>query len=351
MSFVRNLWYVAAWSQELRDAPIARTIVGEPIVLYRRADGSAVAMADRCPHRHAPLSLGRVEGDAIRCMYHGLLFDSTGVCRSIPGADQIVPNADVRTYPLVERHDWLWVWPGDPALADPDLIPEAFGLDNPDWVMRADALDYAADYQLINDNLCDLSHLDFTHETTLGFVSGSKWSNDAPRITPLDHGLLFERWFVDQVAAPGSAEVTDTFTSYRYLLPGLFLMRSRMYPPGTAATCDFAPPSPDLPALMQRIEQQAVTPIAPGRTRYLYATGVEKRIATPDLLEAMMAVVNAAFAEDKAMIEAQQRIWDLTSEDEPKAFIPQDKGPALFRRLIARRIREEAEAVTEKSAA
>lgn len=342
--FIRNVWYVAAWSHELSDRPIGRTVAGEPIMLYRRSDGTTVAMEDRCPHRQAPLSLGRIEGDTIRCMYHGMVFDSSGTCLSIPGAAAIPANTDVRTFPVVERHDWLWVWTGDPSRADPALIPEAYGLNNPDWVMRADALDYDADYQLINDNLCDLSHVDYTHETTLGFASGSKWSNDAPRITPIENGLLFERWFVDQIAQPGRPELTDTFTMYHYMLPGLFIMRSRMYPTGTASSCGLTAPPSELPMISQRIEQQAITPIAQGRTRYLYATGVEARIASPELLETMMAVINAAFAEDKAMIEAQQRIWNVTDADKPKAFIPQDKGPSLFRRMIAKRLREEADA-------
>lgn len=344
MPFIKNLWYVAAWDYELGDKPIGRVLIGEPVVLYRAPDGGVVAMEDRCPHRHAPLSLGRITGDGIKCMYHGMAFGRDGRCLHIPGSATLPPHSTVRTYAVVERHSWLWVWMGDPALADPAKIPEAWGLRNADWAMSADALDYAADYQLINDNLCDLSHLDYTHETTLGFTSGVSWSADAPRITPFDDGLLFERWFVDQVAEPGQPYLTDMWSSYRFLLPGLFLMHSSMFPVGTAAANAFAAPPAGLVPVMQRIEQQAVTPIAPGKTRYLYATGVQARIASPELLEAMMVVINAAFAEDKAMIEAQQRIWALTDATTPRAFIAQDKGPALFRRLIARRLKDEADA-------
>ena len=176
--FVRNLWYVAAWSHEVprRRPRSARTLIGEPIALYRRRDGTVVALEDRCPHRHAPLSLGRIEGDDLRCMYHGLRFGSDGVCVEVPGSTRVPPRLAARSFPVVERSSWIWVWPGDPAKADPALVPEAFGLDNPDWVMRASAMDYEADYQLLNDNLCDLSHLDFVHETTLGGSTGAKWS-------------------------------------------------------------------------------------------------------------------------------------------------------------------------------
>jgi phenylpropionate dioxygenase-like ring-hydroxylating dioxygenase large terminal subunit len=342
--FIKNLWYVAAWNHELgSDKPISRTIIGEPIAFYRKQDGSVVAVEDRCPHRQAPLSMGRIEGDNLRCMYHGLVFGCDGVCKSIPGSEVMPPHTTARTFPATEKASWIWVWMGDPAKANVADIPDGQGLDNPAWVTRSSALDYAADYQLINDNLTDLSHLDFVHETTLGWASGSKWSEDSPKITRLDNGVLIERWFVNQVANPGEAVpvLVDTWNEYRFLLPGLFLMISKLYPLGTAAKFQFGPPAADEQQLMWRFDQQAVTPIRDGETRYLYAAGVEARIATAELLEGLFAIVNAAFAEDKRMIEAQQKVWNLTPSSRQKAFIPQDKAPAMFRRMIARRLQEE----------
>jgi phenylpropionate dioxygenase-like ring-hydroxylating dioxygenase large terminal subunit len=341
MAFVNNLWYVAAWSHEVAQQPLGVCIVDEPIVLYRRADGTVVALEDRCPHRHAPLSLGRVEGDDIRCMYHGLRFGCDGVCKEVPGTDTIPPRAIARSFPVVERSSWIWVWTGDPAKADPARVPTAFGLDNPEWVMRSGALDYEADYQLLNDNLCDLSHLDFVHEATLGWSTGAKWSTAQPTIRPLDDGLLFERWFLDHPQAPGRSERVDTWNSYRYLLPGVFLMTTQAYPVGTARDSEFGEPTNNAKPVFRRVEQQAVTPISEGRSRYLYASGVEARIATPQLIDGMFAVINASFAEDRRMIEAQQRLWNRTPADRKKAFIVQDKAPAMFRRLIERRIADE----------
>ena len=128
MTFIRNLWYVAAWSHELEGAgPIGRVIIDEPVVLFRTPDGAVVALEDRCPHRHAPLSLGRVEGNRLRCMYHGLTFDSAGRCVAIPGGATIPPGTVARRFPVQERWSWIWVWTGDPAKADPDLIPQEIG--------------------------------------------------------------------------------------------------------------------------------------------------------------------------------------------------------------------------------
>ena len=338
-AFIRNLWYVAAWSHELTaGAPIGRVIIGEPVVLYRKPGGGVVALEDRCPHRHAPLSLGRIEGDGLRCMYHGLRFGADGVCVEMPARPQ-PPRIAARAFPAVERWSWIWVWMGDPALADPARIPEAFGLDDPRWMMRADVMDYEANYELLNDNLCDLSHLDFSHETTLGGSSGVKWSEQTPRIQPLDDGLLIERWYPSSQLAPGQPARVDALNRYRYLLPGLFLMTTAWYPLGAAERCGFG--VPEEKPISHRAEQQAVTPISEKRSRYFYATGFAAEMARPELVEGIFAVVNAAFAEDKRILEGQQRIWDATPPERRKHATPHDAAPLAFRRLVQKRLAEE----------
>ena len=108
---VRNCWYVAAWDHEvLGDTLLERTVIGESLLVYRRADGSPVVLSNRCPHRQAPLSMGRKEGDAVRCMYHGLKFAPVGRCIEIPGQKLIPQSAFVRRYPAVERGGWMWIW-------------------------------------------------------------------------------------------------------------------------------------------------------------------------------------------------------------------------------------------------
>jgi len=334
--FVRNLWYVVAWSHEVpADKPRAVRVVGEPLVLYRRANGSVVALEDRCSHRQAPLSLGRVEGDDLRCMYHGLKFGCDGACKEVPGTTTIPPRANVRAFPTVERSSWIWVWPGDPAKADPKQVPEAFGLDNSEWAMRAGGIDYDADYQLLNDNLCDLSHLDFVHEKTLGWTSGAKWSAELPRVTTLDNGLLFERWFRNHPLSPGKPLHVDTLNTLRYLLPGIFLMTTQSFPLGAADATDKPKP------LYRRVEQQSVTPTGHQRSRYLYATGVEARLATPQFMDGIFGIINASFGEDKTIIEAQQKVWNELPADRKRAFIPQDKAPSMFRKMLEQRLAAE----------
>jgi phenylpropionate dioxygenase-like ring-hydroxylating dioxygenase large terminal subunit len=116
--FLRDDWYVGAWSDEVSGKPLARTILGDPIVLYRKADGKVVALEDRCAHRRLPLSMGTVIGDTIQCAYHGLVYDCAGRCIKIPGQDGVPGGARIRFYPVVEQNQFVSIWMGDPAQAD-----------------------------------------------------------------------------------------------------------------------------------------------------------------------------------------------------------------------------------------
>jgi len=340
--FLQNSWYVFGWAKDLSAGgkPSGRTVIEQPIVVWRDAKGKLHAAEDRCPHRHAPLSMGRVNGDAIQCMYHGMTFDTDGRCVRMPLMDQ-APDVSIRICPVVEKDSWIWVWTGDPALADESLIPSAFGIDDPERPMRSNSIEYDAYYQLVHDNLCDLSHVDFVHNTTLRQASGAYWSETAPRIQPKGRAIRFERWFEGADLPGKQGEKVDTWITYDFALPGIFILKGGRYPVGTAERCQHAEPV-GLEPLVRNIEQQAVTPISKTRTAYHYATGLIG--TTPEMtlqLAERMNVVMAAFEEDRQMIEAQQRIWNLTDPATPKVFLPQDKGPHLMRKLIERSIRVE----------
>jgi phenylpropionate dioxygenase-like ring-hydroxylating dioxygenase large terminal subunit len=165
---LRNSWYVAASDAEIGSKPLARTILGEPVVLFRTGAGAPVVFEDRCPHRHLPLSMGKLVGDELQCHYHGLRFAPDGRCVRIPGQDHIPAGAKAKTYPLVERYHWIWIWMGDPARADPAAIPDFHWLDDANWGAKSAYLHVDANWQLIVDNLLDLTHLAFVHETTIG---------------------------------------------------------------------------------------------------------------------------------------------------------------------------------------
>ncbi len=123
--FLKNSWYVAAWDHEVPEKELkAVKLLGEAIVLYRKSDGTVSALEDACPHRKLPLSMGRIKGDDVECGYHGLTFDGSGTCTRVPGAEKIPHVARVRSYPIAQKYGLLWVWMGEPALADETKIFE-----------------------------------------------------------------------------------------------------------------------------------------------------------------------------------------------------------------------------------
>ena len=170
-----NAWYAAAWDHEVGRNLLAKTIAGRPIVFYRTTEGRPVALADACWHRLAPLSMGKLRGaDEIQCGYHGICYDADGRATFMPAQETINPSATVHSYPVVERHRYVWVWPGDPALADPDLVPDLYWNDHPEWAGDGKTIHVNCSYQLIVDNLMDLTHEQFVHGSSIGHDSLSE---------------------------------------------------------------------------------------------------------------------------------------------------------------------------------
>ncbi len=172
MTYLKNCWYAAMWSEGLKAGElVARTLLDEPLVFFRDASSAPVAMDDMCPHRLAPLRLGKLLPDGrIQCGYHGLEFGSDGQCLKNPhGSGRIPKNCRVKTYRLVEKHTLVWIWMGD-ATPDEALIPDFRYLD-PDSgydVGQRDTITMETNYRYIVDNLMDLSHASFLHDGVLG---------------------------------------------------------------------------------------------------------------------------------------------------------------------------------------
>jgi vanillate O-demethylase monooxygenase subunit len=196
-AFPTNAWYVAAWSHELAEKPLARRVLDQPIVLFRDRNGKAAALRDACCHRCAPLSLGTVTDEGLQCGYHGLVFNRSGVCVHVPGQDRIPPRACVQHYEVAEQDKMVWIWMGAPSSADrskilgyqyhnqPSQHPCALGFVN-----------VAANYLLILDNIMDLTHVGYVHKSTIG---GDPTVHNEAKMTvePTEAGLRFTRWMLN----------------------------------------------------------------------------------------------------------------------------------------------------------
>lgn len=351
MLYTRNDWYVACAQSELAEGgPVAARILDEPLVIWRSGD-RPVVLEDRCVHRAAALSLGRCEGEHLRCMYHGMLFNAAGTAVEIPGQDIIPPNARVRAYPAVTRHGFLWVWMGDPARADAGLIPDLFeGVDLDAFVLGSGVLDFAAEARLISDNLLDFSHLPFVHAAS--FQSPPDWAQSTTNVLQLERGIRFERWIENgrgkYLYDPQPVEPFDDWLGYDYLIPGVLIMWSGIFPGGTARALRFG--RPDFSRAIGQVSTniQTITPVTERTSRYHFTVGLHRDLGRgDDLIDQLVDVTVRAFNEDKRMIEAQQRVID-GDPDRPLMPTVHDRGVTLYNRLKARLIAEEgrvAEAV------
>lgn len=166
---LRNVWYVAGYSADLAPGQhLGRKYLGESVVLFRTGTGVLSALEDRCSHRAMPLSAGHVDGEIIRCCYHGVEFDAKGVCARIPNQDRIPRQASIRAYPVVERDGIIWIWMGDAAAADPRMIVANPEHTDPRWSWRGVYMHVSANWQLVVDNILDLTHVAYVHASTIG---------------------------------------------------------------------------------------------------------------------------------------------------------------------------------------
>lgn len=343
MNYVRNTWYVAGWSCDLApQKPLHIDILDEPVVIFRSESGRLVCLEDRCVHRLAPLSLGRCEGNNLRCMYHGFLYNPEGQVIEIPGQDQIPAKAKIRSYPIVDRHSWLWVWMGDPAKADETLIPPAIGYENPDYIFGHDYLDYEAEAQLICDNLLDFSHLTFVHAKSFG--AGRDFASTLPRITQIQRGIRYERWIQNTkgMNVNQQDEPVDLWLGYDFLIPGILLMKNGMFPAGTAETCNYQQPDFDMAIGGVTHTSQAVTPTTKRKARYFFNLGTHRKFGCNADHDNLMHLAMQAFYEDKLIIEAQDKVMANTVE--PR-FLPSghDRGVTLFNRLVEKMVAVEVQ--------
>jgi phenylpropionate dioxygenase-like ring-hydroxylating dioxygenase large terminal subunit len=302
MIFLENAWYAVGHAYDIATKPTRRVVTNVPLVLYRAPDGTVVALHDRCPHRFVPLSAGKVEGDGIACGYHGLRFDAFGVCVHNPhGTGRITPDMTVRSYACAERYGFVWVWMGAVASANLDAIPDYSPLiDETRFTVIRGYIHVAANYELISDNLLDLSHVQYLHPDlarTEGLDSfRSEVVKEGTTVTAFlwKHNCSpsrFQRLFWDSPSTVG-----DSRAHMRWDAPANLYLDTGITEVDASVEEGVCLPSAHL-----------VTPETEYTSHYFWALGRNVKRDDPALQALLLEAGNRIFNdEDKPMIEMQQ---------------------------------------------
>ena len=334
--FLRNAWYVVATTGELKEQPIGRRICNEPMVIFRRSDGSAAVLSDRCPHRKAMLSIGHVVGDSIECGYHGYQFGGDGVCTLIPSGEIPPASFHARAFPVVETYGFIWAWTGDPALADPAQIPDLSRNDSPEWAGVRDYLYVKGNYQLLIDNLLDLTHTFYVHRTTL---SGPGTMENPLAVTVEGDVVRGERIMRNVDPAPifraalGVEGKIDRWQIVEYHPPILAVAILAGKPPGTVEKLD----------VPTHIVYSLLTPETERSTHYFWSTVRCWGLDDPKVSKTYYDMTVVAFNEDVGIVEGQQRMIDDDPRGAALAYFSHDKAALEARRLLTRKMRAETE--------
>lgn len=342
MTYLRNIWYAVAWSDEIDRTPLGRTILEEPVVFYRTEAGKAVAIGGRCPHRFAPLANGKLIGDAVQCPYHGLQFGTDGRCVHSPHGDGRVPEAaKVPAYIVAEKHGLVWLWTGAIGAANFDLIPDLSHLDNPALGTVKGYMSMNAHYQLGIDNLIDLSHTQFVHNDTL---QSDGYDDGRVEVVQVGQTVTVKLSMPNSpVPIAYKRHVHDPDGRVDYWLdatwsaPGMVLNDVGVTEPGQARE-----------AGIRSTGLHICTPAGARTAHYFYAHSRNTKIDDPEVDEQIRRWHHHGFAEqDKPIIESSAAM--MGDEVDPlklgAVLLPTDGGAVRARRLLAKMIRDEAAAI------
>jgi phenylpropionate dioxygenase-like ring-hydroxylating dioxygenase large terminal subunit len=334
-------WWIAAYSHEVSRSLIQRTILGQSMVFYRTESGEPVALAGLCPHRLYPLVKGILKGDAVQCGYHGFTFDRTGRCVQIPSQSSVPPKYGVRRYPTIERGGLVWVWTGKEERADAGMLPdvEVMGLGNPAWcVEQHPRVTIKARYQLLIDNLIDLSHVSFIHSTTIpggGAVVHIPYelldSESSLNVRRLGKGLPNNPLM--QFLFPHHQGPVDQHFDAELFGPNLVRTGGAIYSSATASagsaelgTTNFI---------------HGITPETLTSVHYYVMTARNFRISDASISGANIAMGTKIQPEDVAVLEAIEVNVDQYADTRRELSCAADAGAIQVRRRLASRIRAE----------
>jgi len=339
MCFLRNHWYCAAWAGELTDQPLARTLLGEPLVLFRKASGGCAAIGAVCPHRFAPLSEGKLHGDVLACRYHGLQFAADGRCVHNPHGSVIPPALRVPAYRIVERYDAVWIWMGDAAAADEALIPHLPGHADAAFRSVTGHIHINGGYELISDNLLDLSHTQFLHSLLTMEEDGQKTyvfkvEQEGDTITTVSNHLNTKAFGFSRFAWPDSPERLNSYSGVRWQAPANMLLKVH-----------FSAADEPESAGIHSWGAELVTPESETTCHYFWSNARDFRVDDDAFSVALQQTITDVFTNEDAWIVGlvQQNMGassDLLASK--PVILPSDNAAVRARRIVRRLLREEA---------
>src|SRR5262245_5711542 len=335
MKFLRNHWYTAATAAELDAKPLARTVCNEPLVIFRGHDGNVAVLSDRCPHRKAPLSSGEVIGNDIQCGYHGIRFAGDGTCTHVPGNVPIGGNFRARHFPAREVHGLIFVWLGDASLADSTLIPDFGENIKPGWIGVHGVLHVKANYQLLIDNILDLTHIVFVHKTTLagGGVAETtlevEIDGDVVRAQRLMHNVDTAPIYKAARNLHGKIDRWQ-FLEFRPPIYARITLGARQ----AGSDLPFGTPT--------HIVLNSFTPETERTTHYFWSTVRSWALDDANVSKIYKDLTDLAFAEDARIVELQQQLIDNDPSGTPLVSLAFDRAGLAARRIIKRKLEEEA---------
>ena len=338
--FIFNEWYVAAFGNEVGRHLLGRVLLGRRVVLYRTEDGAPVALEDRCAHRSFPLSAGALEGDGIVCGYHGFRYDARGDCVEVPSQARCPKDIGVRRYALVERGPLIWIWMGDPALADEAALPEQAWITAREWEKSQGYFRLPGNYVSLHENLLDLTHLSYLHARSFG--------------TP------------DYARAPFEVETGDGYfalsrTVAPTTLPPVWAKPTRLEGVPTAARLalsEFKSPAfhqvsvtfydtalPEADRSVSRIRTaHLITPERAGSCHYFLVHGRDFAQNEPAIGAFMHENLFAAFQEDVDGLSLLEGVLEDYGEDDYEISVQSDAPAIAMRRYLRQRAEREAAA-------
>lgn len=338
VSFPQDQWYVAGFAWELTDKPLARTLLDQPLVLFRTADGQVAALEDRCCHRALPLSRGTLEEQGVRCGYHGLLFGVDGKCLEIPGQTKVPGKALVKAYTVREQDQILWLWFGRDEQALPATEPPAYPHHSSgQYLFGGDVYHYDAPWQLIHDNLLDLSHLGYVHLHTIG-GNARIHMNAQMQVSGDDESVRVVRYMPDSEPPPTySAAYPFKGRIDRWQEIEFNLSHLRIWTGAVDAGTDAIDDSQRGGFHMRGFH--GITPETATSCHYFWSMATNPISAPEETLRKVLQQTEQTFDEDKQIIEAQYANMQRFGA-QPMVDIHVDVGPNRARRIVERLLKD-----------